>query len=171
LAEEQNTLESQRAQEGDGGRQRLGEAWQGWAETHDSPQLLVLAGDLHCPKASLSASSTFLSAVPAARPLPTQEQVAGASMLLSHKASQMHSDGHMQPTEASSSRSCTLAVRSVKDGWEKFFNAMGTGCFLLEAAACGTPFVSLLSQLLQAGMPRQPPPQLEPLGTAGLAPS
>jgi len=44
----------------------------------------------------------------------------------------------------------------------------GTGCFLLEAAACQTTFISLLSQLLQAGMPGQPPPQLEPLSTAGL---
>jgi len=62
LAEEQKTLGSQRAQKGDRGRdrQRSGEAWQGWAQTDDLPQLLALAGDLHCPKASLSASATFL---------------------------------------------------------------------------------------------------------------
>jgi len=62
LAEEQKTLGSQRAQKGDRGRdrQRSGEAWQGWAQTDDSPQLLALAGDLYCPEASLSASATFL---------------------------------------------------------------------------------------------------------------
>jgi len=47
----------------------------------------------------------------------------------------------------------------------------GSGCFLLEVAACGSPFILLLGQLLQAGMPGQPPPQPEPLGTAESAPS
>ena len=40
-----------------------------------------------------------------------------------------------------------------------------------QLPVCGSPFLSVLSQLPQAGMPRQPPPQLEPLGTAGPAPS
>ena len=92
----------------------------------------------------------------------------GASMFLSHEASWMHGSSHVQLTEAESSRSCVLLVHSVRDGWEQSFLTMGTGCFLLEAAACQTTFISLLSQLLQAGMPGQPPPQLEPLSTAGL---
>jgi len=92
----------------------------------------------------------------------------GASMLLSHKASRMHASSHMQTTEALASQSCVLMVHSVRDGYERSFLATGTGCFLLEAAACRIPFISLLSQLLQAGMPGQPPPKTEPRGTAGL---
>jgi len=142
-------------------RQRSGEAQQGWAQTHDSPQLLALAGDFHCPEVFLSASATFLLCrLPG--PHPPRSRWVGASILLSHKASRMHGSSHMQPTEALSSQSCVLVVHSVRDGWEQSFLATGTGCFLLEAAACRIPFISLLSQLLQAGMLAQSPPQTAP---------
>ena len=55
--------------------------------TCDSPQLLVPAGDLHHPDASLSASAPSSSAVPPARPSPTQQHAADASTLLIRKAS------------------------------------------------------------------------------------
>ena len=58
--------------------------------TCDSPQLLVPAGDLHHPDASLSASAPSSSAVPPARPSPTQQHAADASTLLIRKASSIH---------------------------------------------------------------------------------
>ena len=83
-----------------------------------------------------------------------------------------HMAAHMQPMEAPSSRSRVLLVWSIGDGREQSCLATETGQSLLELPiACRTPFNSLPSQLLQAGMPRQPPPQPEPLGIAEAAPS
>lgn len=75
----------------------------------------------------------------------------------------------MWQTEAVSSWRSVL-VRSVKDSWEGSSLAVGTIHSLLEAAARGTPIVSLLSQLQRAGTPRQPSPWRQTLGAAGLSP-
>ena len=91
--------------------------------TCDSPQLLVPAGDLHHPDASLSASAPSSSAVP---PSPT----------LAHSA-------------ARSGRLDAPHPQGFLDTWR----------------------LSPLPQLPQAAVPRQPPFQLEPLPTAGPAPS
>ena len=63
--------------------------------TCNSLQLLVLAGDLHHPDASLSASAPSSSAVPPARPSPTQQHTAEASTLLICKASLIHGGSRM----------------------------------------------------------------------------
>ena len=162
-------------QDGQGGRQRCGEARQDACKGRcDSPQLLAPAGDLHRPEASLSASAPSSSAVPAARPSPTQQQAAGASMLLSHEASRTHGSSHVQPTDG---RTATPQLPELRAGgalcsvWAScWLQGAGIPCWR-QLPVCGSPFLSVLSQLPQAGMPRQPPPQLEPLGTAGPAPS
>jgi len=100
----------------DGPRQMTYHSSWHWQETFTAPRLL-----------SLPPSS---SAVPVARPSPTQEQVVGASMLLSNEASQVHGSSHVQPTETGSSRSCVLLVHSVRDGWEPSFLTMGDWLFL-----------------------------------------
>ena len=188
LAAEQKASGSRPARKGaggkdrQGGRQRCGEARQDACKGRcDSPQLLAPAGDLHRPEASLSASAPSSSAVPAARPSPTQQQAAGASMLLSHEASRTHGGSHVQPTAGRpprSSRSCVLVVRSALSGplagcREQAFLAGGS-CLCVEAPffqssassprqACpGSPLPSS-SPLAQQGQPHPQPPWL-PLG-------
>ena len=131
-----------------------------WHETFTAPRLLSLP---------LPPSS---SAVPAARlsPLRSRQQVPRhffPTKLPGHMAAHTCSPWrHLAP------RSRVLLVWSVGDGWEQSCLATEASRSLLEPPiACRTPFNLLPSQLLQAGMPGQPPPQLEPLGIAEAAPS
>jgi len=151
------TSGSQRAPNGDGGRQRSGEAPQGWAETDDSPQLLPLAGDLHCPKASLSASATFL--LRSAGCLTLAHPGAGGGCL---DASLPRSFPDTRRLTRAAHRGTALpelcAGSALCQGWLGAILPRHTDQPVLAGTpptlACRTPFVSLLRQLLQAGIPQ-----------------
>jgi len=112
----------------------------------------------------LSHLPPLLCQLPNPHPSRSRQQVPGCS---SPKRLPRHTVAHTCSQQRPSSQSCVLVVRSVRGGWERFFLATGTSRSLLESPiAYIMPFISLLSQLLQAGMPRQFPPPPEPLSTA-----
>jgi len=119
LVEEQNTLGSQRAQKGDRSRQRTGEVCQEWPQTHDSPQLLAMRGDLLCPKASLSVSATFLLCSAGCLNLIHPGASSGCLDASLPRSFLMHSGSHVQLTETPSPRAlcwwCTLSGMAGSD--------------------------------------------------------